>query len=549
MVSRLSKVVCDLATAILLCLCLFTQAQASSVTSPSFDDVVQIAVTELPFSFSPFASSSAVISLFPLLPDIDRGSSSQYSHLFFDPLVRWGQTKKLEYRLITRLEKLENGDTRFYLKKGIEFHSGSLLTSKDVIWSLDEALKNKNLHRKLQHIIQIKPINDHQFDIQTQLTQEQLLDYLSHLFILDSEFYKANKIDHNAMQVALSAPIETIPLSGTGPYQVTSFYSGVSLRVQASTTYWQDQPMLKSLNFVKVKSKESRLYALLAGDIDISEAVANENIDSVHLLDNKKIHQTASTNAMFLLMNEYSNGTFEDDSVRNAIHLAINQAGMLKHILNGTGTVGNTFANTTFEHDNHLSKQAPLNQKSDEVKTPSKVSTLKEPLYDTKLAKLLLNTLITPKRVSMLVLVDENAHTKEAVEAITNMLLKVGLQLWVTEVETLAGWNKYQFEHDLLLANWHTTLLNSDNIYQNIFKNSPLSAYLSLRFNQEEQPLSLQQKIKLFDQYQSQDFVVPLFSQNEVWATDQKFDLKDVFSVNAIPYWHQLTLSADKENH
>ncbi|WP_413698581.1 hypothetical protein ACLKMH_13135 [Psychromonas sp. KJ10-10] len=144
-----------------------------------------------------------------------------------------------------------------------------------------------------------------------------------------------------------------------------------------------------------------------------------------------------------------------------------------------------------------------------------------------------------------MVLSDENAHTKEVVLAIKNMLLKVGIRLLITEVETLAGWNKFQFEHDLLISNWHTSLLNTDNIYQNIFKDSPLSAYLTFRFEEEGQPLSLQQKIKLFDQYQSQDYVVPLFSQNEIWATDKKFDLTEVFSVNAIPYWHQLSIKDD----
>lgn len=528
----------------LFIVCSIIKVQASMVASPLFEEQpVKIAVTELPASFSPFASAS--LSTSRLMTDINRSSRSQYHHLFFDPLVRWGKDKTIEFRLINKLELLENNKTRFYLKKNIAFHSGNILTSKDVIWSLDEAVKNKQLHRKLQHIIEINQVDDYRFDIQTKLTAAQLLDYLTHLFILDSEYYKKYHIDHNALQVAVNPPINRLPLSGTGPYQVGAFYPGVNLSVFVNENYWQTPPALSLLNFVKVKSKESRLYALLAGDIDISEAVSNQNINSVHLLDDKRVYQVRSTNALSLIINEASNPFFADDSVRNAIHLSLNQAGMLKHILNETGSIGNTFANATFDNENRTFESTPLNETSIALNSTMNALRLKQPVYDTKLAKLLLNTLTTPKLLTLLVLSDENAHTNEVVLAIKNMLLKVGIRLLITEVETLAGWNKFQFEHDLLISNWHTSLLNTDNIYQNIFQDSPLSPYLSYRFEQQEQPLTLQQKIKLFDEYQTQDFVVPLFSQNEIWATDKKFDLTEVFSVNAIPYWHQLTIKED----
>jgi peptide/nickel transport system substrate-binding protein len=487
----------------LLALLLLAKASASiNDTTFNYQKMVQIAVTDIPFSLSPYASN---------------GLELQYSHLFFDPLVRWGQGENLEFRLLTKLETLKNNKIRFYLKKNIYFHSGNLLTSKDVIWSLNEALKNKYLHLKLQHIIDIKRINEFQFDIKTKLSQDQLLDYLSHLFILDSLYYKNNSIDHNTAQVAISPPVKTLPLSGTGPYRVSSFYAGVNLRVQENVTYWQASPMFKSLNFVKIKSIDSRLYALLAGDIDISEAIANEQINSVYLLDGKQIYQTSSSNALFLMINKKKNDLFEREIVRNAIHLTINQVGMLKHILNGTGSINNTF-------------------KID-------ISSLEDPLYDAKRAQSIFKKVNAPKILSLLVMVDQNTHTKQVVVALENMFKKVSIQLKITEVKTVERWNKLQSTHDLMLSNWQTSLINKDNIYQSIFTNSTLSTFITLLFNQEKQSLTMQDKIKLFEEYQSSDYIIPLFSQNEIWATDKQFDLHRVFSANAIPYWHLLTIS------
>lgn len=482
---------------------LLPQVNASIIDAKhSNHKLVQIAVTNIPSSFSPYA-------LTPL--------DAQYSHLFFDPLVRWGQTDKIEYRLLAKLKPLKNGKIRFYLKKNIHFHSGNLLTSKDVIWSFNEAQKTKLLKRKLQHIVKIQAVNNSQFDIESKLTPAQLLDYLTHLFILDSAYYKKNKIEHNAVQSALPPPIKTLPLSGTGPYRVESFYAGVNLRVEANTTYWQNQPMLKSLNFVKIKSPSSRLYALTADDIDITATIANQDIDTIEQSANKVIFQTASFNALFLTINEQKSDVFERETARNAVHLAINQAGMLKHILNGTGSIDSCF------------------------EVPTELP--EEPTYDTNRSKYLLKKIGVPKQLSLLVMVDDIAHTGEVVVALNNMLKKVAIQLVVTEVETIAKWNELQFKHDLTLSAWQSSLMDSENIYQNIFANSLFSEYIQQLFKQQKKKLTMENKIKLFKKYQYTDRIIPLLSQNQIWATHTQFNLEGVFSVNAIPYWHLLTIN------
>lgn len=490
--------------ALLLFVFLSVTVKASIIdVSPSNQKVVQIAVKEIPFSLSPYASM---------------GLDAQYSHLFFDPLVRWGQNKTLEYRLLAKVKTLKNNKMRFYLKKKIYFHSGNLLTSRDVIWSYHQAIKANYLQGELKQIVNIKRVNEYQFEIETKLTQSQLLDYLSHLYILDSAFYKKNKIVHDTAQSALHPPIKSLPLSGTGPYRIASFYAGVNLRVEANKSYWQNQPMFKTLNFVKIKSIDSRLYALLADDIDMSEAIANKNINSVYLLDDKKTYQTASLNALFLTINENKNNLFERSTARSAIHLAINQRGMLKHILNGTGTI-----------DSALKVNSPDSD---------------EPTYNTKRSKYLLKKIHAPQQMSLLTMVDKNAHTQEVVIALSNMLKKVGIELQVTEVNNIERWDELQFKYDLLLANWQSPLIETENIYHDIFTNSLLSDYLKVLFKKEDTTtLTLQEKIVLFNQYQVSNKIIPLFTQNEIWATDKHYNLESVFSINAIPYWHLLTIN------
>jgi len=488
---------------LLMLLFMSTQQVFASSNNLAVNDqrTVQVAVTDIPQYLSPYAHNP--------LPD-------QYSHLFFDPLVRWGKDKKIEYRLLEKLKMVHSTKIRFYLKNKIYFHSGNLMTSKDVIWSVNQALKKKYLEQKLQHSIKTTAINQFQFDIESQLTQAQLLDYLTHVFILDSAFYKKNKIDHNSTQKNLLSPIKQLPLSGTGPYKLSAFYADVNLTVQENTHYWQQSPAVKRLNFLRIKSPDSRLYALLANDIDISEDIADKKINSLDLSGNKDIYQTSTINTLFLTINEQQNTIFSREIARNAIHLAINQAGILKHILNDTGAIERIF------RVNNPSSQLPN--------------------YDVKRAKTILKKINAPKEVSLLLMAEQSSSMQEVVFALTNMLKKVGITLKVTEADTVQKWRELQFSHDLTLAMWESSLIEESLIYQDIFTNSLLADYLTLQFTSEDKPLTIEDKIAQFEMLQEKDKIIPLFSKNKIWATDSQFDLTELFSINGIPYWHQLSI-------
>ena len=55
----------------------------------------------------------------------------QLSHLVFDPLIRRRQDNTFEPRLAERWEQIDDVTLRFYLRDGVTFHSGRLLTATD----------------------------------------------------------------------------------------------------------------------------------------------------------------------------------------------------------------------------------------------------------------------------------------------------------------------------------------------------------------------------------------------------------------------------------
>ena len=62
------------------------------------------------------------------------GGMLQFSHMCFDPLVRYAQDMSFEARLAERWERLDDLTVRFYLRKGVKFHSGNPFTAKDVVF-------------------------------------------------------------------------------------------------------------------------------------------------------------------------------------------------------------------------------------------------------------------------------------------------------------------------------------------------------------------------------------------------------------------------------
>ena len=217
----------------------------------------------------------------------------------------------------------------------------------------------------------------------------------------------------------------------------------------------------------------------------------------------------------FLTINDKRPAILKHKIVRKAIDLAINKEGMLKHIINGMGSVGSVYT--------------PLYQAEREL-----------PEYDVAKAKTILSKIKIPAELTLLILVDEIGNTPAVANAFMNMMSRVGIKLFITEVTSIEEWNKRLLDYDFTLSVWHSPLMNSYNIYHDLFVDSVLSRYLSVKFSGEKLDDSINRQALFFEQMQQAHQVIPLLLQNKIWATDSKYNLPAIFSVNGIPYWHLL---------
>lgn len=65
------------------------------------------------------------------------GGMLRFSHLSFDPLVRWTKDFDFEPRLATDWEQVDATTMRMTLRDDVTFHSGNRFTAEDVVWTIE----------------------------------------------------------------------------------------------------------------------------------------------------------------------------------------------------------------------------------------------------------------------------------------------------------------------------------------------------------------------------------------------------------------------------
>ncbi|HPI99140.1 MAG TPA: ABC transporter substrate-binding protein, partial [Synergistales bacterium] len=117
------------------------------------------------------------------------GGMLQYSHMVFDPLVRWTKTMELEPRLATRWERIDENTMRFYLRPEVKFHSGNPFTAKDVQWTVERLKKSQDFKGLFEPFEGVNIIDDYTCDLVTKKPYSLVLNMATYIFPMDSVFY------------------------------------------------------------------------------------------------------------------------------------------------------------------------------------------------------------------------------------------------------------------------------------------------------------------------------------------------------------------------
>lgn len=274
---------------------------------------VTVGVTETIASVNPYADSVSLMY-------------AVYSQTY-GTLVEWSFAKG---GYVSRFaESWSNPDKvtwEFKLKKGLKRNNGEPVVAADILHSIDRAMNDPQSKQK-QNVRWIKEMiapDDYTVILKTSEPVAPMLDNLSRLVITSKAQY--DKFGVNADKVA--------PF-GAGPYAIKQ----IAVDNFFAMTKVPGHPDVKPENpdevvFKIMKEPESRVTALLNGEIQIAQFIPPQLVPRVEASNAVHVDWEDSVELMFLAMNpEFP--PWDKKEARQAVAYAIDRDALIKVILQG----------------------------------------------------------------------------------------------------------------------------------------------------------------------------------------------------------------------
>ncbi len=247
------------------------------------------------------------------------GSSAYLIPLMFDGLVRMNEKMEAQPHLASSWEISPDGLRYiFHLRKGVRFHDGGELTSKDVKFTFDKIMevKGKSPYWNSFRLVENVMIKDR--------------------YTVEVSLAKPNTSFPFAVDVGImSEHIFHTRTIGTGPFKLVSS-SPEKIILEANDDYFLGRPYLNKI-IIKIFENQQIAWAkLLRGDVDFIHEVPLEQCRLTTKMSSFKIYSFLDTYYYILAFN-LNDDLFEDRRVRQALNYTIDKEKIITTVLNGKG--------------------------------------------------------------------------------------------------------------------------------------------------------------------------------------------------------------------
>ncbi len=472
------------------------------------------------------------------------GGMLQYSHMVFDPLIRWKKDGSFEPRLAEKWERIDNKTMRFYLLKGVKFHSGNPFTAEDVKWTLERLKKSQDFKGLFEPFEGAKVVDDYTVDIVTKKPYALLLNMATYIFPMDRKFYsgKDEKGQPKDAIVKIGPSFALTHESGTGKYKVTYREQGVKTVFEKFPEYWDTKSPgnVDKIILTPIKNDATRVAALLSGDVDFIMPVPPQDYARISKNSNCQLVTMSGSRIITFQLNQKRRPEFKNPKVRLAMVYAVNNAGIVKKIMKGTATAAGQQAPKGF-----------AGYKENLV-----------PRYDLAKAKALMKEAGYEKGFECTMIAPNNRYVNDEkiAEAVASMLSKINIKVNLKTMPKAQYWDQFDAQvADIQMIGWHPDTEDSANYTEFLLmcpdKKTGYGQYNSGNYcnpkvdelvlaSQTETDLAkrktLLQEVEqiIYDEAA----YIPLHWQNLSWAGKKNLDIEPIVNVQNFPYFGDLVI-------
>jgi peptide/nickel transport system substrate-binding protein len=215
----------------------------------------------------------------------------------------------------------------FTLRKGVKFHSGDPLTTKDVVFSFSRGLeKSRTLKVVLRFMDRIEALDDYHFTLYFKEPDVTFIPNCSGPLIVSKTYY-----DRVGEEEFATHPV------GTGPYKFLRYKSGEYLDIERFDGYWGKKPSVESARFFFIPEEATRIAKLNAGEVDLISLVPYPAVADVEKSAKLKVVKLATNTPTpsVIFANQNPSVPWYDRRVRLAMAYAIDSDTIVKKVLYG----------------------------------------------------------------------------------------------------------------------------------------------------------------------------------------------------------------------
>lgn len=245
-------------------------------------------------------------------------SSFQVLENVLDTLVTLDEEQNVVPSLAESWEVSDDGLVwTFHLRAGATFSNGRALTADDVVYTYDRMLDpdtgSGNAYL-LAGVVDVAALDERTVAI---TLDEPNVALLGHLAVNKS-------VGIIARESVEDGTINTQPV-GTGPFMITDFQPGTSVRLERNPHYWQDGlPYLDAIDIRIIPDESVRRTALVSGDVDWAISVPPQALDQLRSEDGIVVDETTAGAYWYIGVN-VNREPLNDPRVRQALAFAVNR--------------------------------------------------------------------------------------------------------------------------------------------------------------------------------------------------------------------------------
>lgn len=268
----------------------------------------------------------------------------------YEPLVGRGKDMSLQPALATKWTQTSPTVWRFELRKGVTFHGGEPFTADDVVFSFKRgAADGSDMKGYTSPIKEVRKVNDHAVDIETNQPFPILPDTLTSLYMMSKKWCEENKAERPVDRRKGVENTASFKSNGTGPYRLKERQPSTRTVIVRNFNYWgKVDGNVDEVVFTPIGNDATRVAAMLSGEIDVMQPVPLQDVDRLKSAGKFTVLQGPELRTIFLGMDQRRDellsssvkgkNPFKDKRVRQAFYQAIDIESIKSRVMRNAAT-------------------------------------------------------------------------------------------------------------------------------------------------------------------------------------------------------------------